>query len=337
MSEEYDIDLIIDTEGTEGLQKIYSGLSGGIITIRLSNLEWDFAINYFNSKYKEIINYLGLNSIFDTEIPGLTEDIREKFKRRETLWRDMGRADDVFEKTLKFNANDGKDWKRSYMNMQIVDSYMDVLTVKNGLDIAVKKGNAHQMQEVSIDNIIEDYGSLLKSYADNKKFMKKDARDQMRVIQKPLSDMTSERLEDVISSYNIHHENIEKHFQKLKDRILDTKDMPFGVMFEEQKEYGWQDFKDFCAIGAAVIASLPLLGGVAAAWILAMKAGLVFSSYITGGSLFMSTYLIAKTVGAAGRLGDKILAKSAQKVVDINTPLKNMIIDDKKVYKDIIP
>ena len=337
MSKEYDIDMIIDTEGTEGLQKIYSDFSQYFVTINMPNPEWDFTINYFGSKYKSVLNYLGLNSIFESEIPGLTENIREKFKRRETLWKNLTRANDVYSRILKFNAKDDKNCKRSYLNTQVMDSYIDVLIVKNALDISVRKENADKMQEVSIDNIIEDYGSLLKSYVDNKKFMKKDGKDQMRIIQKNWSELTSDRLEDVITSYNIHHENTEKHFQKLKDRILDSKEMPFGVMFEEQKRYGWKSLKNFLIIAGLTVPIISLAGGCIGSVALALKGGLVFSSYITGGCLFAGIYLNSEIIGGLTNLGDKIMAKNKQKVVNINTPLKNTIINDKNVYKDIIP
>ncbi len=339
----YDLELIIDKEGTEGLTKIYSSLGEEFAETpvnKLGFLEKDFVSDYFDAKTSESLNYLGLTSLFEREVSGYDEDVKTRFRRKEDLSDDLDRAEEVFRDTLDYYSTSGeisKTQKKAMMHLQVLDHYLDVLTFKHSLDLACAKGNAKKVQEIRIEKVIEDYSSVLKTYVENKKFIKRWKDDVLRIFNKSLNNTTSDGLEEILSSYQICDEKYLKRFQSLKDKILENKENSFLSMFEDGKRYGLFYVKN----GIFGIGSLPFLFGGLVAYIgcvaVAIKEGAFFSNYLVGGVLGGATYLTYQYYKGLVSILNNINSKVNQKLIDKNEKLKEAIIRRKKSFSEPLP
>lgn len=336
----YDLELIIDKEGTEGLAKVYSSLQKGFaetLVNALGFLEKDFVSDYFNAKINDSLNYLGLTSLFEKNAFGYDEDFKTRFRRKEALFNDAGRGDETFTEAINYadtNNNTDKTHQKVMLHLQILDHYLDVLTFKHSLDLACAKKDAEKLQEPDVTKIIESYGSVLKTYIENKKFNKKRVTDKLRILNKSLNDTTTNCLEDILSNYNISNEQALKHFQTLKDRILENKEISFLSMFEEGKRYGWFYVKSTLE---AVCGGPFLLGGVAfyiGCVLVAAKQEAFFSNYIVGGALGAITYLTAKYYQVGFNVCNSISSRVNQALINKNEKLKEAIINKKKSFSE---
>lgn len=339
----YDLELIIDKEGTEGLAKIYSSLQEEFAETpvnKLGFLEKDFTSDYFDSKISRSLNYLGLTSLFEKEITGYDEDVKTKFKRKETLFNDVDKGDVTFRNVINYGSTSNsldKTQKKAMLHLQVLDHYFDILTFKHSLDLTCAKKNAEKIQEPDIAKIIEDYGSVLKTYIANKKFNKQGITDKLRIFNKSLNDTTTNCLEDILSDYSISNEQALKHFRDLKDRILENKETSFMSMFEEGKRYGAFFWKSILAGTCAV----PFLFGGAGFYIgcvvVAAQRGAFFSDYLTGGVLGVIVYLTAMYYKGFSNVVNNIASKINQKLVNKNEKFKEAIINKKKGFSEPIP
>lgn len=339
----YDLELIIDKEGTEGLANIYASLQGEIAETpvnKLGFLEKDFTSDYFNSKTSESLNCLGLASLFEKEALGYDEDVKTKFKRKEALFDDINKSDATFTDVIDYYETSnslGKTREKAMLHLQLLDHYFDVLTFKHSLDLACAKKNAEKIQEPDIAKIIEDYGSVLKTYIKNKKFNKKRATDKLRIFNKSLNDTTTNCLEDLLSNYNISNEQTLKHFQALKDKILENKETSFLSMFEEGKRYGAFYWK---SILAGTCAAPFLFGGgifYLGCVVVAAQKGAFFSDYLTGGLLGVIAYLTAVYYKGFSNVVNNLCSKINQKLINKNERLKEAIINKKKSFSEPLP
>ncbi len=337
----YDLELIIDKEGTEGLSKIYSSLQEGFaenIVNRLGFLERDFTSDYFDAKTNHALNYLGLASLFEKNVFGYEEDFKTRFRRKEVLFDDVDRGDEIFAEIIDYgNTSSENIHPKVMLHLQVLDHYFDVLTFKHSLDLACAKGYAEKLQEPDVTRVIESYGSVLKTYLENKQFNKKWITNKLRILNKSLNDTTTNCLEDILSNYHINNEQALKHFQSLKDRILENKEVSFMSMFEEGKRYGWFYWKN-ALLGAS--ATPFLLGGAAfyiGCFFVAAQKGAFFSDYITGGVLGVITYLIAKYYKGLTNALDNISSKFNQKLINKNERLKEAVINKKKSFSEPLP
>lgn len=340
---EYDLELIIDKEGTEGLTKIYASLQKDIAETpanKLGFLEKDFTSDYFDARANESSSYLGLNSLFENEIAGHEEDVKTKFRRKETLLKDMEKADDTFMDVIDYNstASDGyKTLKKAMLHLQMLDHCLDVLTFKHALDLACAKGNAENLKEPDIKKIIEDYSSVLKTYIENKKFNKKSTTDEIRIINTQLNDTTCDSLENILSRYNVNDEQTLKHFQALKDKILENKETSFLSMFEEGKRYGafyWKQILFGAGVAPFLLGGFTFYIGCVTA---AAKQEAFFSNYIVGGALGALAYLTARYYATLFNVTNNIYSRTNQKLVYKNEDLKKAIINKKKSFSEPLP
>jgi len=339
----YDLELIIDKEGTEGLAKLYSSLQEGFaetLVKALGFLEKDFTSDYFDAKTNHALKYLGLTSLFEKNAFSYEEDFKTRFRRKEALFNDVDRGDKIFTGTIDYadtNHNTEKTHQKVMLHMQVLDHYFDVLTFKHSLDLTCTKGYTEKLQEPDVTKIIESYGSVLKTYIENKKFNKKWMTDRLRILNKSLNDVTTNCLEDILSNYHINNEQALKHFQGLKDRILENKETSFLSMFEEGKRYGafyWKNILEgTCAFPFLVGGAFFYIG----CFVAAAKNGAFFSDYLTGGLLGAITYLIAQYYKGLTNTLSNISSKINQKLINKNERLKEVVINKKKSFSEPTP
>ncbi|MBM3199740.1 hypothetical protein FJZ53_02295 [Candidatus Woesearchaeota archaeon] len=337
----YDLELILDKEGTEGLMKVYESIGEHgppKSSWTLGFLENDFKKEYFQAKLDEAIASLGLGSLFDNEIRGYDEDIKTKFCRKASFFNDTYLADNNFQDSAGYenvSLNSAvKNMKKSYLHIQTTDHCSDVITFKHALDIASLKGSAKKMGEPDIEKIIEDYSSTLKTYTSNKKFIKKSESDQQNIFGKTLSKITSESLEDVMSCYKFDDAKSREYFESLKDRILEVKESPFTLMFNNNKRHGWFYVKKGLWSVSSALSGLGMIAAYSVFWYGAFKSGISFSNYLAGGVLGASVYLFVKGGSAWNKIVGKIDGKISQRLIVKNEPLKKSVISQKKIFTE---
>lgn len=336
-----DLELIIDKEGTEGLSKVYSSLQEGFaedIANKLGFLEKDFTSDYFDAKTNHALNYLGLTSLFERNAFSYEEDFKTRFRRKEALFDDVDRGDEIFTEILDYgNTSSESIHPKVMLHLQVLDHYFDILTFKHSLDLTCAKGYAEKLHEPDVTKGIESYGSVLKTYLENKKFNKKLMNDKLRILNKSLNDTTTNCLEDILSNYHINNEQALKHFQDLKDRILENKETSFLSMFEEGKRYGafyWKNILEgTCAVPFLVGGAFFYIG----CFVAAAKNGAFFSDYLTGGLLGAITYLIAQYYKGLTNTLSNISSKINQKLINKNERLKEAVINKKKSFSEPTP
>ncbi|MDP2907910.1 MAG: hypothetical protein Q8O03_08280 [Nanoarchaeota archaeon] len=336
-----DLELIIDKEGTEGLSKVYSSLQEGFaedIANKLGFLEKDFTSDYFDAKTNHALNYLGLTSLFERNAFSYEEDFKTRFRRKEALFDDVDRGDEIFTEILDYgNTSSESIHPKVMLHLQVLDHYFDILTFKHSLDLTCAKGYAEKLHEPDVTKGIESYGSVLKTYLENKKFNKKLMNDKLRILNKSLNDTTTNCLEDILSNYHINNEQALKHFQDLKDRILENKETSFLSMFEEGKRYGafyWKNILEgTCAFPFLVGGAFFYIG----CFVAAAKNGAFFSDYLTGGLLGAITYLIAQYYKGLTNTLSNISSKINQKLINKNERLKEAVINKKKSFSEPTP
>jgi hypothetical protein len=337
----HDLELIIDKEGTEGLSKVYSSLQEGFaenIVNKLGFLEKDFTSDYFDAKTNHALNYLGLTSLFEKNAFSYEEDFKTRFRRKEALFDDVDRGDEVFTEILDYgNTSSESIHPKVMLHLQVLDHYFDVLTFKHSLDLTCAKGHAEKLHEPDVTKGIESYGSVLKTYIENKKFNKKWMNDKLRILNKSLNDTTTNCLEDILSNYNINNEQALKHFQDLKDRILENKETSFLSMFEEGKRYGafyWKNILEgTCAAPFLVGGAFFYIG----CFVAAAKNGAFFSDYLIGGLLGAITYLIAQYYKGLTNTLNNVSSKINQKLINKNERLKEAVINKKNSFSEPTP
>ena len=113
--------------------------------------------------------------------------------------------------------------------------------------------------------------------------------------------------------------------------------MPFFPTFEDGKKYGFFYINGAATLLGTVMTIGPVFASWPITWVMAIKMGLLPSNYLAGGALVAYTYLSYKAMAFLGNTCDKIFAKINQKLIHKNEKLKNLIVDDKKTFKEAIP